>query len=56
MADNPNCLGIDSVEIKAPLETRGKLISAGYSIVSENDTIFEVSDPDGARIKITSMK
>ena len=29
------------------------LLSAGYSITSENETSYQVDDPDGAKIKIT---
>jgi len=50
-----NCLGITSMEIQAPHEIKEKLISAGYGIVSENETSYQVNDPDGARIQITSI-
>ena len=55
MDDNPNCLGITSMEIQAPHEIKEKLISAGYGIVSENETSYQVKDPDGARIQITAI-
>jgi len=48
-------LGINSMEIQASKEIKEKLISAGYAISSEDETSYFVNDPDGARIKITSI-
>ena len=49
MDDNPNALGIEAMEIQAPLEVKEKLISAGYPINSEDETSYLVNDPDGSR-------
>ena len=50
-----NDLGINSMEIQVSKEIKEKLISAGYAISSEDETSYFVNDPDGARIKITSI-
>ena len=55
MSGNLNVMGIDSVEVKAPNDVEQKLISAGFSIVSKNETSYQVDDPDGARLKISSV-
>ena len=55
MNDNSNILGVESVEIQAPPDTEQKLVAAGYSIISKNETDYQIDDPDGARIKITSI-
>ena len=47
--------GIDSIELKAPKDVEQKLSSAGFSIVSKNETSYQVDDPDGARLNITSV-
>ena len=53
MTDNSNNLGVESVEIQAPPDTEQKLVTAGYSIISKNETDYQIDDPDGARIKVT---
>jgi len=55
MTDNCNNLGVESVEIQALPDTEQKLVTAGYTIISKNETDYQVDDPDGARIKITSI-
>ena len=53
MTDNSNNLGVESVEIQAHPDTEQKLVTAGYSIISKNETDYQIDDPDGARIKVT---
>ena len=55
MSSNSNNLGVESVEIQAPPDTEEKLVTAGYSIISKNESDYQIDDPDGARIKITSF-
>ena len=55
MTDTSDNLEVKSVEIQAPTGTEQKLVTAGYSIISKNETDYQIDDPDGARIKITSI-
>ena len=48
-------IGIDSIELEAPKDVEHKLSSAGFSIVSKNEASYQVDDPDGARLNITSV-